>query len=98
MIMGSAGSDYSESFAFQRGVTAVDEMVNMRLEQIAAEYEEKKIQHNRSKEEELKRLDQEKRITMAQIAEEADDDIEYMKDSLKHEIKAAQEGISDEAR
>lgn len=35
---------------------------------------------------------------MAQIAEEADDDIEYMKESLKHEIKAAQEGISEEER
>ena len=40
MILGAQGSDYSESFAFQRGMTAVDEMVSLRLDQIAAELDE----------------------------------------------------------
>jgi len=35
---------------------------------------------------------------MAEIAEEADEEIQYMKDSLKHEIKATTQGMSDEAR
>ena len=33
---------------------------------------------------------------MAAIAEEADDEIQYMKESLKHEIQANLAGISDE--
>ena len=98
MIIGAQGSDYSESFAFQRGVTAVDEMVGLRLDQISAELEEKKIQHERVKQEELRKLENEKRLEVARIAEEADDDIQYMKDSLKHEIKAAKQGLSEEQR
>ena len=35
---------------------------------------------------------------MAAIAEEADDEIQYMKESLKHEIQANLAGISDEQR
>ena len=92
MILGAQGSDYSESFAFQRGMTAVDEMVSLRLDQIAAELEEQKIQHERQKQEELRRLENEKRLEIARIAEDADDDIVNMKNSLKYEIKAAKEG------
>jgi len=35
---------------------------------------------------------------LAQIAEDADDEIQYMKESLRHEIRAASEGLSEEAR
>jgi len=35
-------------------------------------------------------------MQIAAIAEEADDEIQYMKESLKHEIQADLVGVSDE--
>ncbi len=37
-------------------------------------------------------------MRLAEIAEEADEEIQYMKDSLKNELKASNQNMSDEAR
>lgn len=73
-------------------LSAVDELVQVRLQQIAEEFEEQQILHERTKQDELKELDRQKKVQMAQIAEDAEDELEYMRDRIKHEIKASQEG------
>ena len=73
-------------------LSAVDELVQMRLQQIAEELEERQIAHERTKQDELKELERQKKVQMAQLAEDAEDELEYMRDRIKHEIKASQEG------
>ena len=79
-------------------LSAVDELVQLRLNQIAEEFEEKQIAYERQKQDELKDLERDKKVEMARIAEDAEDEIEYMRDRIKHEIKASQEsGLMSEA-
>ena len=73
-------------------LSAVDELVQMRLQQIAEELEEQQIHHERAKQDELKELEREKRVEMARIADEAEEELDYMRERIKHEIKASQEG------
>ena len=42
---------------YQRNFTAIDELVSQRLEEIANQYEEQKIQHERQCQDELRQLD-----------------------------------------
>ena len=96
MVMGQ--NDYADSSIGQRQLTVLDELTAQELERIVLEYEEQKIQHQRNKQDELRQLENEKMMAIAQIREEADDEIQYMMESLKHEIKASQEGYSDEQK
>ncbi len=73
-------------------------MVQQKLNQLANELEDKQIQHERQKQEELRQLEQDKKIKFAEIAEEADEEIQYMKESLATQLKATNQNMSDEAR
>ena len=90
MVLGAAAgsNDYDVSGSFGRAPTAIEELVQQRLQAIAHQLEEQKIQHERNKQEELRQLEQNKRVQIAQIADDADEEIQYMKESLKHEMKA----------
>ena len=73
-------------------LSAVDEMVQLRLQQIAEELEEQQILHERAKQEELRELERQKKVQLAQLAEDAEEELEHIRDSIKHEIKASLEG------
>ena len=50
MMMGQQQpQDYADSGNFGRQFTAIDEMVNQRLQQIAENFEEKKVAHSNAK-------------------------------------------------
>lgn len=60
-------------------MSVVNERVQLELEQILDDYEEKKIQHERTRRDELKKLEQEKQKTMKDIEEKAKKDLEKLK-------------------
>ena len=67
MVLGGAGAnDYDASGSFGgRPMTAIDELVQQRLEMIAHSLEEQKIAHERSKQEDLREIEQQKRVEIA---------------------------------
>ena len=84
----------------QGGGTTVDELVRQRIDQMLDEYDDEQIKYQDEKQAELRELEQDKKETIARIADDAEDEIEYMQDRIKHEMKASKEigNQSDEYR
>ena len=71
LLMNMSGLDASTS--------VVNERVQLELEQLMDEYEEKKILHERQKREELKKLEQERNSLKNSIQEQAKKEVEELK-------------------
>ena len=83
-----------------QGGTTVDEMVRYKVDELLDQYEDRKIVYTQEREAELKELEQERKETIAQLAEDAEDELDYIREKIKHEIKASMEGglMSEEYR
>jgi hypothetical protein len=62
----------------QGGGTTVDELVRQRIDQMLDEYDDEQIKYQDAKQAELRELEQDKKETIARIADDAEDEIEYM--------------------
>ncbi|CDW91648.1 ww domain containing protein [Stylonychia lemnae] len=71
LMMNMSGLDMSTSI--------INEKVQIELEQIMDDYEEKKIQHERKKREELKKLDSDKASSKQKIVDEAKMEVDVLK-------------------
>ena len=75
LLMNMSGLDASTS--------VVNDRVQFELEQLLVDHEEKKIQHERFKREELKKLDKQKALEKKKLEERTKEDIEELKRKLK---------------
>ncbi len=75
LLMNISGLDASTSL--------VNERVQIELENMLDEFEEKKIQHERTRRDELKKFEQGHAKEKKRIQEEAQKDVEYIKAQLE---------------
>jgi flagellar motor protein MotB len=66
--------------------SAVDEIVNQKLDQIVSELEDQQIAYERKRREELKVLEQNKNAEIQRIKADAEEEMEYLKEKIKHEV------------
>jgi hypothetical protein len=69
--------------------SAVDQLVQIELDNIADEIEEQKIQHERVKREELKNLEQDKRNMKLKLQTDAEKDLDARRNKLEGERQAS---------
>lgn len=81
-----------------QGFSAIDEIVNYRLDEIAEELEEKQIQHERKRREELKKVEQERKDQIKKIKEEYEEEIDYLKERAKHEAEINTSEVNEERK
>lgn len=72
-------------------VSAVDDIVNQRLDIIVQELEDKQIQYERTRTKELQLCEKEKQKEIERIAQEAKEELEYLKEKIRHETQLASE-------
>lgn len=87
-------------YAFGGSMSAVDELLNYKLDELIRRKDEEQIIHERQKSEQLKELDRQRKEEIKRIQDEANDELEYLAERIKHEVKASMEGgiINEETR
>lgn len=65
--------------------SAVDQLVQIELDNLAEEFEEQKIQHERIKREELKNMEQDKRNMKLKLQTDAERDLDVLRNRLEAE-------------
>jgi hypothetical protein len=81
-------------------MSAVDELLAYKIEELIRQKDEERIIHERQKTEQLKELERQRKTEIKRIQDEANEELEYVVERVKHEIKLSQEGgvTSEEAR
>lgn len=85
---------------FGASMSAVDELLAYKIEELVRAKDEERIIHERQKTEQLKELERQRKAEIKRIQDEANEELEYVVERVKHEIKLSQEGgiTSEEAR
>jgi len=80
--------------------SADDELVRYKVDELINQYDEERIVHERSRQEQLRELDRDKKAELKNIVDEANEELEYVAERIKHEIIVSQEGgiVSEEKR
>jgi len=81
-------------------MSVVDELVAYKLEELVQQKEEEQIYHERQKTEQLKELERQRKTEIKRIQDDANDEMEYLVERIKHEVKIAMEDglLNEEAR
>ena len=79
-------------FAITGSMSAVDELVNYKIEELIKLKDEERIVHERAKQEQLKELERNRKAEIKRIQEEANEELDYLAERIKHEMKISQEG------
>jgi hypothetical protein len=87
-------------YAFAGSMSAVDELLNYKLDELIRKKDEERIVHERQKTEQLKELERQRKAELKRIQDEANDELEYLAERIKHEVKISMEGglINEENR
>ena len=77
---------------FGASMSAVDELLAYKIEELVRQKDEERIFHERQKTEQLKELERQRKTDIKRIQDDANEELEYVVERVKHEIKLNQEG------
>ena len=77
---------------FGASMSAVDELLAYKIEELVRQKDEERIFHERQKTEQLKELERQCKADIKRIQDDANEELEYVVERVRHEIKLNQEG------